>query len=571
MKRVANALLVAVCMLISIAGNAQRVADATIEGKMEVLSSSNNTLIVKLQVKAIHDTDPFKTLRMTRASLWFRYNDTLVSLAEQPVPATSATLQDGDYYYPNFANAYYAKKKVERQPFADIIRPDSKYCISHIVWNGWDTLANGDFAENPDGTFIPLANAEVVNAWTDVSIIRLKILKSGTLKLNWKLDILEDEVLDEVGYSYKIGAFDDMITTVVHQPEALKLTSEGNGTASDPYKVLVRSTSSSEPFAGTAGFYVYYRSADASAATGTDILKTGSFAWGNATIIDEPIASVSKDTVRYNRRLTFISADGTQSNDSWPALASAAREALHIVFTPTTNGTANGIKTFLETINAQSFKTWDESESHMTAVENAYKLLNVSGGGTGPLPVSLVDFAANLQDRQTVNLNWATASELDNAGFEIERSANGKTFEKIGWVKGHGTTSGFHAYAATDNQALPGLSYYRLKQVDFSKKAAYSKVVTISNTGKAEGLQISKVYPNPTNGPATLVFSLNRPEALTLKITDLLGRVIGKEVLQAAAGINTHTLAGVTTLPAGVYILTLSGNGQNAAYKIVKE
>ncbi len=560
MKYVAKALLLAISMFVFLAGNAQDIADATVQGRMVVVSSSNNSLVVKLQVKAIHDTNPAQTLMLTSASFWFRYNDSLVSLAEQPVAASSAALLNGDYFYPSLSNPYYSEKVVTRQTMLDNIKPDSKYCISHIVWEGWD--------DDGSGTMTPHS----INTWTDISVVKLKVLKTGTLKLKWDLVMLEEEILDEVAFSYKIGQFDDLVTTVTYQPEALNLAAAGDGTVADPYKVTVRSSNSAEPAAGTTGFYVYYRSADARAAIGTDKLNSTPFFWGNATIVDEPIANVSKDTVIYNRRLSYTSTDGTQSNDSWPALAAAAREALYVVFTPTTYGAANGIKTYLETINSASFKTWDESEVHTVAVNNAYKLLGSgSGGGSAPLPVSLVDFSATLQNRNTVLLNWATASEQNNAVFEVERSANGREFTRIASVKGNGTTATFHTYSATDPDPLTGISYYRLKQVDFDKKAGYSKVVLINNAGRAESLNISMVYPNPAKDQARLVFSLDREETLSLKFTDLLGRVVSTESLKAVAGVNTHSLGNLAALPAGVYILNLSGKGKHAAIKVVKE
>jgi hypothetical protein len=541
--------------------------DAKINGRLVVVSNSNNNLVVKLQARAIDLTDPAKTLRLTSASFWFRYNDSIVSLAEQPVAATSAALMDGDYYYPNLANAYYTEKVVARQTKPDAIKPNSKFCLSHIVWEGWQTDAGGGYVFDGNGDVIPLANAEPVNSWTDISIVKLKILKTGTVKLKWNLIFLEDEILDDLSYAYQIDQFEDLITTVTYQTSALKIAAEGVGTSGDPYKISVKSTNTSEPYAGTAGFNVYYRSADATAATGTDKLSGAPFFWGNATIEDEAISSVSKDTVQYNRRLRYTSNDGTQAGDSWPALAAAAREALHVVFTPTAAGTSNGIKTYLETINSASFQNWDESDIHTVQVVNAYKLLG-GPGGSNPLPVSLTEFSATLQKQNTVLLNWATASEKNSEAFEIERSANGREFTRIASVKGHGTTSGFNAYSTTDSNPLPGLSYYRLKQIDTDGGFTYSHIIAINRKSGANA-QLPVIYPNPTTGNCALVLNLSQAENISFVLYDGLGKVVIQDTITVNAGQNILPVQ-TKGLPAGMYFLKLNGKAIQANLKIQK-
>src|SRR5690606_29273558 len=79
------------------------------------------------------------------------------------------------------------------------------------------------------------------------------------------------------------------------------------------------------------------------------------------------------------------------------------------------------------------------------------------------LPIELLRFDA-IPGESDVKLEWETATELNNSHFEVERSADGRNFQQIGTVGGHGTTSQVIAYEFTDNSPLSGKSFYRLKQ-----------------------------------------------------------------------------------------------------------
>jgi hypothetical protein len=110
-----------------------------------------------------------------------------------------------------------------------------------------------------------------------------------------------------------------------------------------------------------------------------------------------------------------------------------------------------------------------------------------------PLPVELLWFKADWQNR-LVSLTWETASELNNDRFEIERSTSADDFEYIGQINGAGTTAENKSYLFVDESPLPGISYYRLKQIDFDGKFEYSKVISVTNEWNNPGFII---YPNP--------------------------------------------------------------------------
>ncbi|MGG7662744.1 T9SS type A sorting domain-containing protein [Dyadobacter sp. BHUBP1] len=113
------------------------------------------------------------------------------------------------------------------------------------------------------------------------------------------------------------------------------------------------------------------------------------------------------------------------------------------------------------------------------------------------LPVALVSFEGKSENNQT-KLTWKTASETNNKGFEIERSADARRFEKIGFVDGSGDTKEKQFYHFTDlNPLVTG--YYRLKQLDYGGKFEYSKVIAVK-----AGTGTLKMYPNPAQTELTV-------------------------------------------------------------------
>ena len=143
-----------------------------------------------------------------------------------------------------------------------------------------------------------------------------------------------------------------------------------------------------------------------------------------------------------------------------------------------------------------------------------------------PLPVTLIDFTARAEGPAAVRLAWATASELNNAGFTVERSLDARLFQGIGTVAGAGTSAVPHDYALLDDRLPTGatLLYYRLRQTDVSGALTYSPVRTVALTARAAGFA---VYPThvPTGQAATYLYT-GPAEPATLQVLDLLGRVV---------------------------------------------
>jgi hypothetical protein len=167
------------------------------------------------------------------------------------------------------------------------------------------------------------------------------------------------------------------------------------------------------------------------------------------------------------------------------------------------------------------------------------------------LPVELMDFRG--QQRDNVNLlSWQTASEKNNIGFDVEKSADGRSFEKMGFVKGHGTSSAAHAYEWTDATPFV-LTYYRLKQLDVDGRQNYSKILSIESDKIKTSLE---VFPNPTTDKLNVQFESNAAQSLEIELVNTLGQVVQRHSEAVQTGANRFEIP-MTGQISGMYTLRL--------------
>lgn len=174
--------------------------------------------------------------------------------------------------------------------------------------------------------------------------------------------------------------------------------------------------------------------------------------------------------------------------------------------------------------------------------------------GEDSLPVDLVSFDA-IRIADGVALNWQTASEFNNAGFDVELQYNERPFEQVAFVKGAGTTLAAQQYRHTLSGLQPGRYGFRLKQVDFDGTFEYSDVVYLDILPQTYTLKQN--YPNPFNPQTRIEFQLPVAKEVTLEVFDALGRRVA--VLLNAnleAGQHDVTFDG-NNLPNGVYLYRL--------------
>jgi hypothetical protein len=186
-------------------------------------------------------------------------------------------------------------------------------------------------------------------------------------------------------------------------------------------------------------------------------------------------------------------------------------------------------------------------------LSNIYLIKTLPDGSV--VPVELTSFTATANGKEVI-LNWSTATELNNQGFEIERSENNISFYKIGFVPGFGTTTELKSYSYSDQSVNSGTYYYRLKQVDYDGSYEYSDLVEVEITSLTE-FALEQNYPNPFNPSTTIGFGIQNKS--NVKITIL--NAIGEEV---AIVLNEESEAGfhqvefnAIGLPSGVYFYRL--------------
>ncbi len=189
------------------------------------------------------------------------------------------------------------------------------------------------------------------------------------------------------------------------------------------------------------------------------------------------------------------------------------------------------------------------------------------------LPVTLLSFTGE-RVGATNQLMWSTASETNNIGFELQRSADGTNYTKLSFVatKSEGGNSNRNLkYDFNDNKPFATSNYYRLKQIDKDGKFTYSNIVLVKGT-KAATLSIASIYPNPTVNNLRLAIASPNNEKVTLVVTDLAGRVVMQNATQLVAGDNNLQL-NVKGLAKGSYsIKVVCNNGCNSsAERFVKQ
>lgn len=167
-----------------------------------------------------------------------------------------------------------------------------------------------------------------------------------------------------------------------------------------------------------------------------------------------------------------------------------------------------------------------------------------------PLPVELIEFLA-IQENDIVDLHWLTAAEINNRGFEIERTKDGFIWETIGFVEGMGNTSAYTDYIFTDDAPFPGVSYYRLKQIDFDGAYEFSSTESVVFERENE----IKLYPNP--GDHQIQINIVPNENIVLKVFNYMGQSIPFVFQMNSSSIQLNTM----NMQNGMYLLQIvNGN-----------
>jgi hypothetical protein len=216
-----------------------------------------------------------------------------------------------------------------------------------------------------------------------------------------------------------------------------------------------------------------------------------------------------------------------------------------------------------------------------------------------PLPVTLTSFTAKLAEGK-VMLNWATATEVNNYGFEIERSLvighqSLANWEKVGFVQGNGNSYSQKQYSFTDENPPAGNLQYRLKQIDTDGGFEYYGTIAevnycltdIKEIKLPTEFSLEQNYPNPFNPVTTIKYTVPAPlsllrrgaggevvnqaenEPVTLKVYDILGKEVATLVNEAKAPGYYEAKFNAGNLAAGVYIYQLRTNNFISSKKLL--
>jgi len=158
------------------------------------------------------------------------------------------------------------------------------------------------------------------------------------------------------------------------------------------------------------------------------------------------------------------------------------------------------------------------------------------GNSDSPLPVELSSFTHTLNNKD-VELKWATAFEINNAGFEVQRKKESGDFIKIAFVAGKGNSGTLNNYNYSDRFLESGKYFYRLKQIDLNGNYKYYDLNTLVEIGTPSKYSLSQNYPNPFNPVTNIRFDLPKDDFVTIKVYDIAGK-------QAAVILNNFREAG---------------------------
>jgi len=197
--------------------------------------------------------------------------------------------------------------------------------------------------------------------------------------------------------------------------------------------------------------------------------------------------------------------------------------------------------------------------------------IGIGYSNIGTLPVELTSFTAK-QCVTGIELLWATATEVSNYGFEIERAylllPNDKTiWEKIGFISGHGNSNSPNNYSFIDNKPLSGKSQYRLKQINKDGAFKYTKIIEVVSV--ILKYDLAQNFPNPFNPSTLITYSIPTSSNVILKIYNVLGKLITTLVNenQEAGSYKVNFDAGV--LSNGIYFYKIQAGNYTAVKKML--
>jgi hypothetical protein len=194
------------------------------------------------------------------------------------------------------------------------------------------------------------------------------------------------------------------------------------------------------------------------------------------------------------------------------------------------------------------------------------------------VPVELTNFSANVNGDDVI-LNWSTATEINNQGFEIHRKISDKgnqqsEWNMVGFVNGSGTTSETRNYNFTDYNLISGSYSYRLKQIDFDGTYKYSDIVEVEVNNIPTQFSLDQNYPNPFNPATKIKYTIpdvgtSLMKFVQLKVYDVLGNEVATLLSEEKPAGSYEVSFNASGLTSGMYIYKLQAGNYNKVRKMI--
>ena len=193
------------------------------------------------------------------------------------------------------------------------------------------------------------------------------------------------------------------------------------------------------------------------------------------------------------------------------------------------------------------------TDGGLTGTQSNYIGIDDAVYTSGILPVNFISFDGVLQNNVAV-LNWSTANEVNNKGFEVERSVDGQTFNDLAFINGSGTSASVNHYSFTDAKMIIGNDYYRLKQIDLDNNFHYSAVIKLSFNKFGWS-----IIGNGTSN-TSLQLQLDKQHNVAVQIVSASG-VIAQTINKGNIGQGTYSIPLNINRASGIYFVKMIIDG----------
>lgn len=245
-------------------------------------------------------------------------------------------------------------------------------------------------------------------------------------------------------------------------------------------------------------------------------------------------------------------------------------EIVHQGYTGSTSRAVDAIGTTIPGYLSDFSALWSSNLSATTGSQGNFSVVKING--TNIIPVELTSFSSKVTGN-SVALNWTTATETNNFGFEIERTkynlqSSTSAWEKIAFVNGAGTTTIEQNYFYSDKNVSDGKYIYRLKQIDFDGAFAYSNQIEVF-VGLPDEFALEQNYPNPFNPTTSIKYSLPVDGFVSLQIFNSIGEKIQSLVDAFQSAGNYSVNFDASALPSGIYFYRIKSGEFFAVKKMM--